>query len=294
VKIGFKTTTQRVTWAQLDAIWRTAGSLDVFDSAWTFDHFYPYDGDGPCFEGWTALAILSRHLDRQLVGHLVLSAGYRHPAILAKMATVMDHATQGRFVLGLGAGSHEREARAYGMPFPAVRDRLLGLEKSLLVIKSLFAPTAGVWPAENEGKDGDSGGVTLSAPPFVLTHARNDPLPLTSGGPPIWLGTQGAKIGLRLVAAYAAGWNFDGTGGPGVFARKRDALLAHCLELGRDATEITLSAQMPVLGRAATVVKARQFEGAGCDHLILSIDPRSGSEGLAEAAAVAEELRSTG
>ena len=295
MKLGFKTAPQRVDWATLDAIWARAGELDVFDSAWTFDHIYPVDGDGACFEGWTTLALLAHRVPGKQVGHLVLANPYRHPGLVAKMATVMDHATDGRFVLGLGAGWHEPEMRAYGMPFDQVPDRLRQLEAGLRVIRALFLPEAGRWPEAGDGASGDTGGVSVDAAPYRLDHARNDPSPRTPGGPPIWLGTQGERVGMRLVATYANGWNFSG-GTVEEFQHKLEALDRACEAAGRDRSTVEVSVQRRVGPgpdeRAAALAYGRAIARAGCDHLVFYMDPRTGPGGLqALADEVARPLR---
>ena len=283
MKLGFKTAPQRVDWATLDAIWGLAGTLDVFDSAWTFDHIYPVDGDGACFEGWTTLALLAHHVPGKQVGHLVLANPYRHPGLVAKMATVMDHATHGRFVLGLGAGWHEAEMNAYGMRFDPVPVRLRELESGLQVIRALFGQQAGAWPGPGEGSSGEVGGVALDAPPYRLSHARNDPPPLTPGGPPIWLGTQGERVGMRLVATYADGWNYSG-GPVEEFTGKLAALDRACETAGRDRSAIEISVQRRVGStreeRQAALEYGRAVARAGCDHLVFYVDPRGGPQDL--------------
>ncbi len=247
------------------------------------DHLYPVDGDGACFEGWTTLALLAHHVPDKQVGHLVLANPYRHPGLLAKMATAMDHATKGRFVLGLGAGWHVPETTAYGIALDPVPVRLRELEAALQVIRALFAAGAGAWPAAGGQPSGEVGGVTLHAPPFRLTHARNDPPPLTPGGPPIWLGTQGERVGMRLVATYADGWNFSG-GSVAEFARKLKALDRACEAAGRDRASVEVSVQRRVGSspedRRAALDYGREVARQGCDHLVLYLDPRSGPEGL--------------
>jgi len=283
MKIGFKTAPQRVDWATLEAIWRLAGAMDVFDSAWTFDHLYPVDGDGPCFEGWTTLALLAHHVPHKQIGHLVLANPYRHPALLAKMATAMDHATQGRFVLGLGAGWHEPETSAYGIRLDPIAVRLRVLEAALQVIRALFSADAGAWPMAGGQPSGEVGGMTLDAPPYRLTHARNDPPPLSPGGPPIWLGTQGERTGMRLVATYADGWNFSG-GTVAEFAHKLEALDRACETAGRDRATVEVSVQRRggsnAEERQAALEYGRAVAGEGCDHLVLYLDPRDGPDGL--------------
>jgi alkanesulfonate monooxygenase SsuD/methylene tetrahydromethanopterin reductase-like flavin-dependent oxidoreductase (luciferase family) len=282
MRVGFKTAPRYVDWPVLDAIWAAAASFDVFDSAWTFDHIYPADGSGPTFEGWTTLALLSHHVPNMDVGHLVLANPYRHPGLVAKMATTMDHATRGRFILGLGAGWLEAEANAYGIGLAPIGERLRDLEASIRLIQALFRDTeASRWPTSGEDPS-TSGGVTLDVPPYKLDHARSDPPPYSPKGPPLWLGVQGERVGMRLVAQYADGWNYS-SGPIDEFTRKRDALLRHCDAVGRDPKEITVSAQIRIADVQRwpdALDEARQFAKVGCDYLILYMDARDGPEGL--------------
>lgn len=277
VRLGFKVAPQHVTWAELEAVWRHAAETDAFESAWLFDHFYPVDGDGPCFEGMTALASLIRFVPGLTVGHLVLANPYRHPALTAKMAATLDHVSGGRFVLGLGAGWHVPETTAYGMDLDPIGTRLQDLRAAVRVIKALSEPEAGAWPTEGT-HSATTGGVSLDAPPYRLVHARNDPPPLQKPGVPIWLGVQGERVGLRIAAESADGWNFSGAQDISAFATKRDALRRHCDEVGRDMATIEVSAQLRV--RADRPEEARQralaLVAAGAQHLVLYLDGREG------------------
>ena len=286
MEIGFKTAPQRVEWATLEAIWARAGELDVFDSAWLYDHFYPVDGDGSCLEGWTTLAALAHHVPGKRVGHLVLANPYRNPGLLAKMATAMDHVTNGRFILGLGAGWHMQEASAFGFEMPPVGARLKDLDAALTVIRALFDERAARWPDPADGPSSEVGGISLEAGPYRLWHARNDPPPLTPGGPPIWLGTQGERVGLPMAARHADGWNYAGRlgGGTAEFVAKRDSLLRRCEALGRDPAGLTISVQLAIgpLGEDLRPLldECLQFAAAGCQHLIIYFDSRGGPAAL--------------
>src|SRR4029453_11933831 len=105
--------------------WKLAGELGGFDGAWMNDHLTDMDPatPGPSMEGLTLAATLMPRVPGLRVGHGVLSNTFRHPAVLAKAATVLDHATGGRFVLGLGAGWHEGEHVSLGLPLPPMRER---------------------------------------------------------------------------------------------------------------------------------------------------------------------------
>jgi alkanesulfonate monooxygenase SsuD/methylene tetrahydromethanopterin reductase-like flavin-dependent oxidoreductase (luciferase family) len=282
VSVGFKTAPRYADWRTVDDIWASAAALEAFDSGWTFDHFYPADGVGPTFEGWTTLALLSHHVPGMDIGHLVLANPYRHPALVAKMATTMDHATDGHFILGLGAGWLEAEANAYGMPLAPIPERLRDLEAAIRVIQALFRdPAAADWPPTQE-EAASTGGISLDAPPYRLAHARADPMPLTPGGPPLWLGVQGERVGMRLVAQYADGWNYS-SGPIPEFLSKREALLRHCDKLGRDPSEVTISTQIRITDVRRwrdALDEARQFVDVGCHYIVLYMDARDGPAGL--------------
>ncbi len=279
LRIGFKTSPTRVTWDQLRTIWQHAGELGAFDSAWLFDHFYPVDGDGSCFEGMTTLAALAPLVPGHQVGHLVLANPYRHPTLVAKSAATIDHISGGNFVLGLGAGWHVPETTAYGIELDPIGQRLRDLRAAIRVIRELLKPAAGVWP--DDGSDSSArGGVSIDAPPFRLTHARNDPLPVQGERMPIWLGVQGEQVGLRMVAELADGWNYNGIYAGDEFAHKLDVLRGHADAVGRAMTEIEISAQMRVDRDDVAEARGRAeaFAAAGVGHLILYLDGRQGPE----------------
>ncbi|MDT7769749.1 MAG: hypothetical protein QOI30_2759, partial [Mycobacterium sp.] len=117
MRFAFKTSPQNTTWAQLLAVWQAADDIDVYESGWTFDHFYPIfsDSAGPCLEGWTTLTALAQATKRLRLGTLVTGIHYRHPAVLANMAAALDVISDGRLELGIGAGWNEEESGAYGI-----------------------------------------------------------------------------------------------------------------------------------------------------------------------------------
>ena len=99
------------------AVWQAADDIELFESGWTFDHFYPIfsDSTGPCMEGWTTLTALAQATRRRPAGH----SGHRHPlppsGVLANMASTLDIISGGRLELGIGAGWNEQESGAYGI-----------------------------------------------------------------------------------------------------------------------------------------------------------------------------------
>jgi len=277
MKIGFKTSQTNVDWPTLLATWELGDELPVFDSAWIFDHFVALgEGGGGSHEAFVTLAALAARTKRLQIGHIVLGNTYRHPALTAKSGATMDHVSGGRFVLGLGAGWHEEEHAMFGMTLPPIGERITMLESATRLIK-------GLWRSPS--------GVTLDAPPFSFRDAVCDPPPLTPGGPPIWLGTQGLVRGLRITAELADGWNQ--TGDPETFQEKRGALLRHCEAIGRDPGEIEISAQAFVRdGYSATLEIASRYLREGAQHVILVMPADHGPEGLRRLAhEVAEPLR---
>ena len=277
MKIGLKTSQTNVDWPTLLATWELADELPVFDSGWIFDHFVALgEGGGGSHEAFVTLAALAARTRRLQIGHLVLGNTYRHPALTAKSGATMDHVAAGRFVLGLGAGWHEEEHAMYGMSLPPIGERITMLASATRLIKALWRSPSGV---------------TLEAPPYAFRDAVCDPPPLTRGGPPVWLGTQGLRRGLRIVAELADGWNQ--TGDPATFAEKRDALLRHCEAVGRDPGEIEISAQAFLRdGYAASLEVAATYARQGAHHVMLVMPADQGPEGLQRLAhEVAEPLR---
>lgn len=114
MRFAFKTSPQNTTWADMLAVWQAADGIDVYESGWTFDHFYPIFSDpaGPCLEGWTTLTALAQATTRLRVGTLVTGIHYRHPAVLANMVAALDIISGGRLELGIGAGWNEETRRS--------------------------------------------------------------------------------------------------------------------------------------------------------------------------------------
>src|ERR1700693_5235538 len=116
MRFAFKTSPQDTTWTDMLAVWKEADGIELFESGWTFDHFYPIfsHSTGTCMEGWITLPALAQGTTRLRMGTLVTGIHYRHPAILANMATTLDIVSGGRLELGIGAGGNEEEAGADG------------------------------------------------------------------------------------------------------------------------------------------------------------------------------------
>src|SRR3954452_547503 len=196
MRFAIKTSPQDTTWADMLAVWQAADELDVFESGWTFDHFYPIfsDSTGPCLEGWVTLTALAQATTRLRVGVLVTGIHYRHPAVLANMAATLDIMSGGRLELGIGAGWNEEESGAYGIELGTVRERSDRFEEACEVLVSLLS---------NETTN-------FAGSHYTLTAARNEPKGPQQPHPPICIGGSGEKRTLRTVARFAQHWNFVG------------------------------------------------------------------------------------
>jgi len=234
IAIGLQVWASHVAWADLMAAGRTIDRLG-FESLWANDHFVPALGpesvvgpvDGPIFEGWSVLAGWAGVTSRVRLGCLVSGAGYRNPGLLVRMATALDHASEGRALLGIGAGWHERDHRMYGFPYPGVRQRLDRLEEAAAICRGLL--------------DGER--VTLAGRWYQANDAVNDPPPVQSRLPLV-IGGSGERRTLRIVARYADWWNADGND-PAGFAHLNGVLDAHCEEIGRPPTSIRRTIGQP-------------------------------------------------
>jgi F420-dependent oxidoreductase-like protein len=260
MRFAFKTSPQDTTWADMLAVWRAADDIDVYDSGWTFDHFYPIfsDSTGPCLEGWTTLTALAQATTRLRLGTMVTGIHYRHPAVLANMASALDIISGGRLEVGIGAGWNEEESGAYGIELGSVRERFDRFEEACQVLVSLLS---------NETTDFDG---TY----YQLTGARNEPKGPQRPHPPICIGGSGEKRTLPITARYAQHWNFVG-GSPEQFAHKRAVLAQQCSLIGRDPAEITMSAQLRLgadrpYGRVVDDAAAMSAEGV--DLAVIYID----------------------
>jgi F420-dependent oxidoreductase-like protein len=268
MRFGIKTSPQNTTWPDMLAVWQAADDIEVFESAWTFDHFYPIFSDpkGPCMEGWITLTALAQATQRLRVGVLVTGNVYRHPAVLANMAATLDIISNGRLELGLGAGWNEEECTAYGIDLPPLKDRFDRFAEACQVIVGLLRDEITDFEGEH----------------YRLTAARCEPKPVQRPHPPLCIGGGGEKRTLRAVARYAQHWNFPG-GGVETLTQKRTVLEEHCAEVGRDPSEITISTHLRIPeegGLPALVDEAAALEAAGLDLGIVYLQPPHSPEVL--------------
>ena len=229
VRFGIQTSQQNVEWSSMLDLWRKAEAWG-YDSLWNFDHFFPIfvDPNGPCLEGWTTLAALGQATSRVRIGHLVNGNTYRNPCVLAKMAATLDHVTNGRLNLGIGAGWFELEHRAFGMDFKTVRGRLEALDEACRILKGMFT--------------GEH--FSLKGKHYAVENALGLPVPVQRPHPPIMIGGSGEKILLRIVAEHADMWNTSGDADR--LAHLVDVIRRHGDAVGRDTGQIEKTVMMPM------------------------------------------------
>jgi alkanesulfonate monooxygenase SsuD/methylene tetrahydromethanopterin reductase-like flavin-dependent oxidoreductase (luciferase family) len=274
--IGFKTTPNQVSWQTLDETWAAAGDEPLLTAGWMADHLTDASRQrgGQAWEAFTLMAALAHRVPGKWLGQAVLANTFRHPAVLAKQATVMDHVSGGRFIVGLGAGWHEGEHQAFGIPLPPIGERISRLESAVDVLRALFSAQARREP-----------GVTRDDTFYPLRDAVNDPPPVQEAGPPIWLGGQ-KRRGIALAARAGSGWLLPGNraGETAYLAEKRDAVMRALEAEGRDPATFTFAAQVACGStaddRRLALNAAREMVAVGADHVILGLIPRLGPDNL--------------
>ncbi len=252
MRIGLDVAQHQLLWPELAERVQFAESAG-FDGAWVFDHFSPLYGDpnGPCLEGWTLLAGLAAITSRIRLGVLVTGITYRHPSVLATEAITVDHISNGRLELGLGAAWHQPEHEALGIPFPQIKERAERLEEGAQVIRLLMT------------KDR----ATFSGRHYQLRGASYHPRPVQRPHPPIWIGASGEQLMLPIVARQADAWHAFGS--EASMVRKSRLLDQLAEKAGRDPTAILRSASLS-LSRPWDQVRRRavQLRQAGFGYVI--------------------------
>ena len=211
------------TWPEFRRMCETVEALG-FDHLWVADVLTPADADlshGPVLECWSllsAVATLTRNIP---IGPLVCDHTYRHPAMLAKIATTVDIISEGRLTYGIGAGWAVEEHCAYGIPFAPIGDRVAQMEETIQLTKLL-------WKSPDP--------VTFHGRHFTLENAPFHPKPVQKPHPPIMIAGGGEKLTLRAVARHADQMNTYGS--PELVAHKFDVLRQHCLDAGRNFDDI--------------------------------------------------------
>jgi F420-dependent oxidoreductase-like protein len=230
MRFALFTSLAHTTWDDVRALWVYADGAG-WDAACVTDHFMPNTPErlGDSLECWTALAALATQTARMRIGTIVSGNTYRHPAVVAKMATNIDIISGGRLICGMGAGWQENEHRAYGIEFYTMGERLARLEEACRVLKALWTETK----------------ATFKGRYYQLDDAPLMPKPIQRPHPELMIGGGGEKVTLRIAARHADHWNT--WGGPATLAHKGRILEEHCAAVGRDPRAILRSAVMPLV-----------------------------------------------
>ena len=270
ISFGIKTTQINTSYGEILRVWKEADGIDVFDSAWVWDHLVPMRGEvtAPALEAWTLLAALAAATARLRLGVIVTSNRIRPPAVLAKMAATVDQISGGRLIFGIGAGYArtadpaltaiaEREYGAYGIDVVPIRVAIDALGEALTITRRLWTEST---PFDFEGEH------------YRLAGAICEPKPVAHL--PILIGAGGEKRSLRLVAEHADIWNCPSRGDVDEYRRKSRILDEHCEAIGRDPLEIARQVQILISGvpaeAAATREQIKALVAAGVTQVILA------------------------
>jgi alkanesulfonate monooxygenase SsuD/methylene tetrahydromethanopterin reductase-like flavin-dependent oxidoreductase (luciferase family) len=217
------------------------------DTVWVQDHLVPEAAWAQprwdSFEAWSTLVYLAGAFPHYRFGTIVLANSFRSPALLAKMAATVQTLTGGRLVLGIGAGWHEAEYRAYGFDYPSPAARIRQLEEAVQVIRAMWSQT----PASFAGRY------------YRVENAYCEPKP--DPRPPIMIGAAGEQLALRVVARHADWYNTPGSPVE-VVQRKLEVLRRYCDEIGRDYDAMPKTATIGTVAIAPTRAEAQRMAEA--------------------------------
>jgi len=221
IRFGIASGQQRYQWPQLRQLWEVADRAG-YDSLWTGDHLYAImtEPSESTFEGWSTLAALSQHTSRARIGSLVNCNGFRNPCLTAKMAVTLDHLSDGRFILGLGAGWFEQEHRSLGFEFQPILERLHALDEACQIIKAMLT----------EGR------ASFHGSHYEIADAICSPKPIQRPRPPLMIAGRGENVLLKIVAEHADMWNAQGN--PEQMKRLIEVIRRHADRVQRDTDEI--------------------------------------------------------
>ena len=257
---AIKTPPHHATWPEFLDLWRAADEIEIFESAWNWDHFYPLAPpyDGPNLEGWTMLAALAQATSRIRIGCMVNGMHHRHPAVSANMIATLDHISNGRFEFGIGAGWNEMESSAYGLDLGSLKERSDRLEEGLEVIIELLSNEV----TNHQGAH------------FSLTDAYCEPKCVQRPYAPIVVGGKGRQRTLRTAARFANQWDMTFPETPSDWTELNDVLVGHCQDVGRDPTEIKRSIHLGYDedgDPSAMAETAEEFFAVGVDLVVWSM-----------------------
>jgi F420-dependent oxidoreductase-like protein len=233
VTFGLQTGQQEASWQEIRDTWLEL-EADGFDHLWVYDHFLPTGTritDGPAPDGWTLLTALSQVVKKPRLGTLVTCMTFRHPVALAKIATSLDHVSNGRAILAVGAGWHLPEHEAYGIPLPPPKERVERFAEGVHIVKSL-------WTNDRTTFDGKY---------YQIKDAPFEPKPIQTPHPAIVIGGGGEKLTMAVAARYADEWNWNLNGTTQDYTHKLEVLREHCRKIGRNPDEIDLSLNVDFL-----------------------------------------------
>jgi F420-dependent oxidoreductase-like protein len=216
-------TDQNMPWETNVERWQYFEQLG-FDSLWVCDHLIqPSRPEGPYYEGWTLLAGLAAVTERARIGVLVSCNTFRHPALLAKEAMTVDHLSNGRLEVGLGAGWYLPEHEKFGIEFPETPELVGRFREAVEIVDMMLRQDL----------------TTYHGTYYQLNNAPMRPLPIQKPRPPIMIGAKKPKM-LELCARYADTWN--SSGGSVEEMRERNEILNEaCERVGRDPSEVVRS-----------------------------------------------------
>ena len=259
MRFGIKTAPQHTTWDEMLAVWKAADDIELFESAWNFDHFEPIFSDrtGPCLEGWSMLAAMAVATKRIRIGCQVTGMPYRHPSVLANIAATVDVISGGRLDVGLGAGWNQTESDMLGITLPPLKERFDRFDEGVEMIVKLLTVDE---PIAN-----------FTGAYYSLNDARCEPKPVQRPHPPIAIGGNGPTRTLRTVAKWAQHWN-SLSDGPETWKKNHETLLQRCAEVGRDPKEIDCSVNLRWTGDVGALAEqAAAFAEAGADIAIVGL-----------------------
>lgn len=252
MRIGLDVAQHQLLWPDLVERVQFA-EASGFDGAWVFDHFKPLYGspNGPCLEAWTLLAGLAAVTSKIRLGVLVTGITYRHPSILATEAITVDHISNGRLELGVGAAWHQPEHEALGIAFPSIKERAERLEEGVQLMRLLMTKDRASFAGRH----------------YQLRSATYRPRPVQKPHPPIWIGAGGEQLMLPIVARQADAWHAFGS--EQTMAAKSRLLDELAEKAGRDPKKILRSASLS-LSQPWDRVRRRagQLRQAGFSYLV--------------------------
>jgi alkanesulfonate monooxygenase SsuD/methylene tetrahydromethanopterin reductase-like flavin-dependent oxidoreductase (luciferase family) len=252
MRMGLDIAQQRMSFAEVVARAQFAEGLG-FDGVWGFDHFRPMYGEGvgECFEGMSTLAALSGVTERVRLGLLVAGYTYRPIGLFAAQALTIDHASNGRLELTLGAAWFEQEHRALGLPFPPTGERVGMFDEALTVLRGLLTQ-------ENFSFEGRF---------YTITDATLYPHGVQQPHPPIWVGATQPRM-IDIAARHADVWH---SFGPAEWLADKAALLDERAEAaGRDPSSIMRAGSLSIEGDWNDVRKAADaFRHGGFGYLVV-------------------------